>query len=228
MSKITTPQVRLITTQDGSSSLYLNLLDETYHSTKGAVGESIHIYINNGVKTITPTRVSLFEVGFGTGLNTLLTYRFAKGNDLIVNYHTLEPFPISEEIALRLGYPNDPYEETLFFQMHKIVDGRFDLDKNFSFFKYNKTLENFDASFRFDIIYFDAFAPSKQPDIWSRSNLSKCFDLLHHGGIMVTYCAQGQFKRDLASIGFEVEVLPGALGKKEMVRARKPGKVAQD
>ncbi|XOV92476.1 MAG: tRNA (5-methylaminomethyl-2-thiouridine)(34)-methyltransferase MnmD [Bacteroidota bacterium] len=215
------PKIRLITTQDGSTSLYNNTLDETYHSTRGALGESTHVYIQNGLSTLTNTEVTLFEVGFGTGLNALLSYRFALQNQIRVNYHTLEPFPIPEEIFSRLGYTESKEEARIFEKIHQLTQGNIEIDPTFSFNRYTNTLEEFTSDQQFDIIYFDAFAPSKQPEIWHSDNLSKCFQLLKPGGILVTYCAQGQFKRDLTAIGFQVEILPGGMGKKEMVRARK-------
>tara|TARA_Y100001972_G_scaffold128989_1_gene193249 strand:+ start:1349 stop:2011 length:663 start_codon:yes stop_codon:yes gene_type:complete len=216
------PKVRLITTQDGSSSLYLPSLDETYHSTRGALGESIHVYIENGINTLTNTEIKLLEVGFGTGLNALLTYQFALKKQVNVSYHTLEPFPLAKEIYENLGYARAGDEQEIFEKMHAMTKGNQRLTPFFDFHRYHQSLENFSPDLTFDIIYFDAFAPSKQPDIWAKENLSKCLELLAPGGIMVTYCAQGQFKRDLATIGFQVEVLPGGMGKKEMVRARRP------
>ncbi len=216
------PKVRLLTTQDGSTTLYLPELDETYHSTRGALGESIHVYIENGINTLTNTEIKLLEVGFGTGLNALLTYQFAKKKHVNVCYHTLEPFPLLADTYKNLGYAQVSEEQGVFEKMHAIVEGNFQFTPFFDFNRYQKTLEEFSPNMSFDIIYFDAFAPSKQPEIWSKENLGKCFSLLDAGGIMVTYCAQGQFKRDLAAIGFQVEVLPGGMGKKEMVRARKP------
>ncbi len=218
---MTFPKVRLITTEDGSSSLYLNSIDETYHSTKGALGESLHVYIQNGIASLTNTDVSLFEVGFGTGLNALLTYRFALKRGINVSYHSLEPYPIPADIYRSLGYTQNEQENSFFERIHQIEDEPERFENSFSFRKYTTTLEEFESNLTFDIIYFDAFAPSKQPEIWSGDNLSKCFKLLKRDGILVTYCAQGQFKRDLKSVGFQVEVLPGAMGKKEMVRARK-------
>ncbi|MEQ8879419.1 MAG: tRNA (5-methylaminomethyl-2-thiouridine)(34)-methyltransferase MnmD [Cyclobacteriaceae bacterium] len=216
------PKVRLITTQDGSSSLYLPSLDETYHSTRGAWGESIHVYIENGINTLTNTEIKLLEVGFGTGLNALLTYQFALKKQVNVSYHTLEPFPLEKEIYENLGYASSDEEQKIFHKIHALTMGNFQVSSFFHFYRYQKTLEDFSSDQTFDIIYYDAFAPSRQPEIWSKENLSKCLDLLNPGGIMVTYCAQGQFKRDLATVGFQVEVLPGGMGKKEMVRARKP------
>ncbi len=215
------PKVRLITTQDGSNSLYLNDLDETYHSTKGALGESAYIYIEQGINTLTHRKLTLFEVGFGTGLNALLTFNYALKKKINVSYHTLEPYPIPEAFVSQLGYAKNPKESDILNQMHGVSEDPLVLDPLFTFQKYHCTLEKFSSEQLFDIIYFDAFAPSKQPDIWARPNLEKAYSLLMPGGILVTYCAQGQFKRDLAAIGYEVEILPGAMGKKEMVRAKK-------
>lgn len=216
------PKVRLITTEDGSKSLFNELLNETYHSTKGAIGESQHVFIEQGFIFLNSTSISILEVGFGTGLNVFLTLNTARETKKTVNYQTLEPFPISEEVVQQLNYAVDSNNQELFNQLHTCEwEIKHFLTEGFSLTKYCSTLEDYTTGHTFDLIYFDAFAPSKQPEVWSLSNLKKCYLLLNEGGVLVTYCAQGQFKRDLVAAGFTVEVLPGALGKKEMVRARK-------
>ncbi len=215
------PKVRLITTEDGSSSLFHEALNETYHSTKGAYSESMYVFIQNGLAYMKGTPLSVLEVGFGTGLNAFLTLKYAQDEGVKVNYKTLEPYPISKEVYRSLSYKMTEREDKIFKELHTNSWEEEHDDEFFSFTKYRTRLEDFNTDSTFDIIYYDAFAPSKQPDVWDIENLKKCYNLLRTEGILVTYCSQGQFKRNLAEIGFQVEVLPGALGKKEMVRAHK-------
>ncbi len=164
--------------------------------------------------------LDILEVGLGTGLNCWLTIVHPGLLETEVRYTALEPFPIGKETVLALNYVegSDPY----FFQIHS-EKGDLEIRDGFALRKSFCKLEDYQPDKHFDIIYFDAFAPSRQPEVWQYSNLEKCFHSLKQGGVLVTYCASGQFKRDLKQIGFEVETLPGALGKKEMVRAQKPG-----
>ena len=223
MSKNIKPPLVIQETQDGSFTLTRTDLDETYHSLRGAKSESEHVFIAHGlsfIRTSIPTSSSIkvLEVGFGTGLNALLTQQFAEKEECILDYHSLEPLPVPEEIYNELNYG----DSLRFLSLHQAAwDEEVRLSNFFTLNKYLKTLEQFESDDTFDIVFMDAFAPSKQPEIWHIDNLKKCFDLLNKKGILITYCAQGQFKRDLKSVGFEVEILPGALGKKEMVRAHR-------
>ncbi len=211
--------IKLITTEDGSSSLYDEELNETYHSTRGALGESQYVFIEQGLnQKKDQQKIDILEVGFGTGLNALLTSQFASEKKLSIRYETLETVPLGPELYLSLNYePKDLLNQIHFCEWEELTE----IDSHFKLTKRNQSLEQFTTELHFDIIYFDAFAPSKQPEIWSLDNLRKCWSLLKAGGILVTYCSQGQFKRNLAEAGFSIEVLPGALGKKEMVRATK-------
>lgn len=219
--------LELQTTGDGSHTLYRTDLDETYHSHKGALGESEYVFIEKGLEHVVSslgfTSVSVFEVGLGTGLNALLTARFALEKAMEVNYHTLEPFPVPEAIYRQLNYTTSEADEQLFLEIHKSPwEEKVTLREAFHLYKYQQKLEAFSLPIQADVVYFDAFAPSKQAEVWMPSNLEKCFGLLNSGGVLVTYCAQGQFKRDIKAASFELEVLSGALGKKEMIRAIKP------
>lgn len=213
--------IKIITTEDGSHSLYNEEMNETYHSTKGALGESKYVFIEKGLEYFiqenNPKSINILEIGFGTGLNALLSYQFAKNNNTQINYTTLEPFPLSEEIISGLNYQ---FEPSIFKQIHyDIWADEMIIDDIFYFTKHLQKLENFQTVEKFDVIYFDAFAPSKQPEVWSLMNIQKCFNLLNQNGILTTYCSQGQFKRNLKEAGFQIEILQGAMGKKEMVRA---------
>jgi tRNA U34 5-methylaminomethyl-2-thiouridine-forming methyltransferase MnmC len=203
--------LKIITTSDGSHSLLNTELDETYHSRHGALQESLHVFIKNGLDLCAKDEVNVFEVGFGTGLNALLT---ALSNRK-VNYTTIEAFPLPEEIFTLLNYePRD-----LLLQLHRNHELRI---TNFKFKKHHATLQSISLwPNQFDVIYFDAFAPSKQPTMWEFPMIEKVCNALTPGGLFVTYCAKGQLKRDLKALGLNVETLPGPPGKKEMVRAKK-------
>ncbi len=217
------PKLTLQSTEDGSHTLYREDLNETYHSHKGARAESLYVFIEQGVKYLQAqgrNNIGIFEVGFGTGLNAWLAWQFAKENDIRISYCGVEPFPVPKPIWEVLNYSPDLAS---FQSLHQAAWGtQHSLDNHFLFIKLQQTLEQYEDSVSADVVFMDAFAPSKQPDIWSKANLLKCYNLLTNKGVLVTYCAQGQFKRDLKSIGFQVQSLPGALGKKEMVRAIKP------
>lgn len=217
---------RIITTEDGSHSLFNEELNETYHSTRGAIGESIHVFIKEGLEYFLDKSekkvIRILEVGFGTGLNAFLTEQFAKRNKVEINFTTLEPFPIDEEIYKKLNYSRPNIDSEIFLAIHQSPwEEEMRISSQFQLHKTKSQLEYFHTNQLFNIIYFDAFAPSKQPEMWSLENLKKCYDLLSSGGILTTYCAQGQFKRNLETAGFKVETLQGAMGKKEMVRAKK-------
>lgn len=219
-------EIKIITSGDGSHTLFLPHLNETYHSHHGALAESIHVFIEKGLSFIAEGKnaVHILEIGLGTGLNALLTLNAAKTNQINVSYTSLEPFPLPEEIYLQLNYAeliSGSLKEDL-LQIHKAEwENIHELHNNFHFCKHKKTLQNFETETKFDLIYFDAFAPNKQPEVWSIDNMKKCYQLLLQGGALVTYCAQGQFRRDLKAAGFVIESLPGPPGKKEMTRGLK-------
>lgn len=220
------PTLEIQTTNDGSHTLYRPDLDETYHSHKGALAESVYVFIEKGLEFISSSNrktITVFEVGLGTGLNALLSAQFAIEKSKEVRFHSIEPFPVKETIFQQLNYAHEEKDEQLFLNIHNSPwEKEVAIGEHFYLHKYQQKLEDFIAPITADVVFMDAFAPSKQADVWALANLEKCFTLLNPGGILVTYCAQGQFKRNLKACGFEIEVLPGALGKKEMVRAIKP------
>lgn len=218
-------QIEFITSKDGSHTLYLPHLKETYHSLHGAIVESKYVFIDAGLSKIAEKKegIKVLEVGFGTGLNALLTLMLSIRESKKIYYKTLEPFPLQKEIYEKLNYLDLLNRHNLredFFKMHEAGDGEtISLNENFIFSRYKATLENFSPSgISADVVYYDAFAPSKQPEVWSLDNLKKIRGMMNPGSILVTYCASGQFKRDLKEAGFNVEVLPGPPGKKEMTR----------
>jgi tRNA U34 5-methylaminomethyl-2-thiouridine-forming methyltransferase MnmC len=218
--------IRKILTEDGSHTLYNESLRESYHSMHGALGESLQVYLQSGFEYQMENNqfksLSIFEVGMGTGLNAMLTRREAEKQAVEVFYHAIETQPVDHRLAEELNYFSGR-EHVDFLKIHQAIwDQQVQLSTYFKLQKEQCALEQVVLENNaYHIIYFDAFAPSKQPEIWKKENLEKCFYSLIAGGVLVTYCAQGQFKRDLISIGFELEVLPGAMGKKEMVRAIK-------
>ena len=219
--------IKIITTEDGSHSLFDEELNETYHSTRGAKGESMHVFIKEGLEywlsQNQADEIRIVEVGLGTGLNAFLTAQFAEQQNQKIHFTSLEPFPIQKEIYENLNYYERDDEQRLLLNIHESDwEKEVEISKNFKLHKTATKLERFSTRTLFNLIYFDAFAPSKQPEVWSMENLKKCFNLLQKGGNLTTYCAQGQFKRNLAEAGFDVETLQGAMGKKEMVRAVKP------
>jgi tRNA U34 5-methylaminomethyl-2-thiouridine-forming methyltransferase MnmC len=205
--------IKLIVTSDGSHSLLNEDLGETYHSRHGAVQESLHVFIKNGLDMVAADPVNVFEVGFGTGLNALLTAQTGR----TVNYTSIEAYPLGEEIYSELNY--NPKE--LVLSLHRAPwNEPVNVDTHFTLTKIRGDVSFVPISGKYDIIYFDAFAPSKQPSMWELPVLKKVCDVLKPGGLFVTYCAKGQLKRDLKSLGLEVDTLTGPPGKKEMVRGR--------
>lgn len=218
--------IKIITTEDGSHSLFDEELNETYHSTRGARGESMHVFIREGLEhwlsENQASEIKILEIGLGTGLNAFLTAQFANQRNQKIHFTSLEPFPIEKDIYENLNYFGSSEEKQFLKDIHDSTwEKPVGINTHFELLKLPSKLEDFASSNSFHIIYFDAFAPSKQPEVWSLENLKKCHSLLEKGGVLTTYCAQGQFKRNLAEAGFEVETLQGAMGKKEMVRGVK-------
>jgi len=222
--------MELIYTEDGSHTLYLKDLNETFHSRHGAIQESMHVFIKNGLRYYlsksAKKRICLFELGLGTGLNALLTTLEAEKYKCHIGYEVIEPHPVPADLCRQLNYTQKlsrPGMENLLTNIHEMEWGVIDSLNDFFSIKKEKILfEDYrPVEERFDIIYYDAFAPGKQPGIWEPTLLERAYAMLIPDGILVTYCAQGKFKRELKNIGFHVETLIGPPGKKEMVRATK-------
>jgi tRNA U34 5-methylaminomethyl-2-thiouridine-forming methyltransferase MnmC len=221
--------MKLIETSDGSHTIQSDAFQATYHSTHGSIQESKIVFIDAGLHHFTSSQkesISILEIGFGTGLNAFMTYLEAKNHSTNINYDTYELHPIGTEIAEKLNYPtmlNAETEKDFFQSLHskKNIKKAFCDKYHFNFTLFIDNFELQDFSSIYDIIYFDAFAPNVQPQLWQEDFLKKMYDALNDGGILVTYCAQGAFKRALKAVGFEVEALPGPKGKREMTRAVK-------
>ncbi len=224
--------VTIITTADGSHSLLNTALNETYHSVHGAIRESRHVFIQHGLDYFLnktgKNEVRILEIGFGTGLNAFLSAFHANHSGTRIYYQSWEAFPVEEDVYTKLNYPKELGSELSFFQLHEApwnhevhISDWFSLEKR----RANLITDLMKDSDEFDIVFYDAFAPSKQPEMWTMEVLKKTTSSLRPGGMWVTYCAKGQLKRDLKSLGLQVESLPGPPGKREMLRATRAGSV---
>ena len=217
---------KIIQTSDGSKSLYLPQLDETYHSRHGALQEAFHVFIRSGLDLFPDgSEISIFEMGFGTGLNALITALEARSRRLSVRYSGLEAYPVSWEEARSLDYPvalGNANAQSLFEKLHTISWGEtVALNDNFKLNKIKGLLTDFDQEGSYDLIYFDAFGPRVQPELWTEAVFEKMYRALKSEGVLVTYSAKGSVRRAMQAVGFEVERLPGPPGKREMLRATK-------
>lgn len=212
--------MKVIQTSDGSTTLYREDLDETYHSRHGAIQEALHVFIKTGLKRSEKNPMRIFEMGFGTGLNAFLTYQDAEKE---IFYTGLELYPIELEIIEQTKYweaLNTAKEE--FIRIHKLEWGNFqDVTEKFHLRKLEGDLNTLELHEKFDLIYFDAFGPRAQAELWEKSILKKIVELMDENAVFVTYCAKGQVRRDLQELGLEMERLPGPPGKREMLFGRK-------
>lgn len=227
------PEIRLYIstmlqlTGDGSHTLYSERYGVTYHSHFGATTESMHVFINAGLrfKAAVQNHVDVLETGFGTGLNAFLTWLEAERRNLGVRYLGLEIQPVSAQQAAEFNYADllgEPLRKQDFLQLHTLSWGeRYTLSNNFVFEKKLLPIQEFHAKEAFDVVYFDAFSPQSQPELWTQEVFANMYDALRPDGILVTYCAQGEFKRTLKKVGFSVERVQGPPGKREMTRAWK-------
>ena len=209
----------LVTTADGSSSIYIPEMDEHYHSSNGAIQEALHVFLKNGIKRFEAKDLTIFELGFGTGLNALISMIHSSSSRK-VNYHSIEAYPVESELIKGINYCQiigDKYQES-FSLLHSCDwENVHQITSDFSFKKIHSKIEDYQLQENYyDIIFYDAFGPKAQSEMWEIDILEKMYAGLKKGGELVTYCAQGQFKRNLKAIGFEVIALPGPPGKREM------------
>jgi tRNA U34 5-methylaminomethyl-2-thiouridine-forming methyltransferase MnmC len=219
--------ISIIKTADGSDSLFVKDLNEHYHSTHGAIQESRHVYIDAGLKHISSNNnsINILEIGFGTGLNALLSSIEAEGLKLKINYTTLEAYPLDMEIINKLNYADcvsGENQKEIFTTIHTCEwEKSIPISPFFNLHKIKNTLQEIEFTDTYNLIYFDAFAPNIQPEMWTEEVFTKLYSVLKPNGSIVTYCAKGEVKRTLKKVGFEVESLPGPPGKREMVRGNK-------
>ena len=215
----------IVKTTDGSYTLYVPELDETYHSTNGALQESNHVFIEAGLKFSSLKKAAILEVGFGTGLNALTTFNETEKSNLNIEFTSLEAYPLEWDEVSKLEYMSmEGYQQyaTPFEKMHTCEwDDFTKITANFSLRKLNLKLQEVFFENTFDIIYFDAFAPQIQPELWTEEIFALMYKALKNKGVLVTYCAKGIVKRALKKVGFELQSIPGPRGKREMSRAVK-------
>ena len=212
---------------DGSHTLFVPSLNEHYHSTRGAIQESRHVFIEAGLQPCSKQEIELLEIGFGTGLNAFLTLLEAEERGKKVTYTAIERYPLGLDEAKKLNYAEQlvPSREELFLQLHASAWGdRVEVTPTFHLKKLNMSvhqLNEFHPETLFDVIYYDAFAPGKQPGMWTREIFERLYALSDKGALLTTYCAKGDVRRMLQAVGYQVERLPGPPGKREMLRASK-------
>jgi tRNA U34 5-methylaminomethyl-2-thiouridine-forming methyltransferase MnmC len=218
-------QPQLLFTSDHSHTLYHPVLDETYHSRSGAIGESQYVYIASGLDFVAQKQdsIHLFEFGFGTGLNALLSWIYAEKQHKNVLYETIEKYPLDPSLSSQLNYGHELNEQEKMEKLGQIPwNVAFSVSPHFTIQKHHLDIFEFEfPAAAYDLVYFDAFAPSKQSEVWAKDLLEKIHSSLKPGGTLITYCSQGQFKRHLKEVGFELSQLPGPFKKKEITRALK-------
>jgi tRNA U34 5-methylaminomethyl-2-thiouridine-forming methyltransferase MnmC len=219
------PKARLVLTEDGSHTLYVEDMDEYYHSKYGAIQESKHIFIKHGWEAIERHDVSVLEVGFGTGLNALLTCLETTREQKTTHYDAIEWFPLDKTLIDKLNFTRvlQVKDHQLFQELHELP---WDRDCKISpGFTLHKMLLDFTRCVpgkKYHLVYFDAFAPGKQPEMWEEKHFNRLYHAMERDGILVTYCARGEIKRRLKRTGFKVELLAGPPGKHQMIRAIRP------
>lgn len=219
---------QIIRTADGSDTIFSSSINENYHSSHGAVQESKHIFIDAGFMHVAPGRATLniLEVGFGTGLNGLLTFAEAAEAGIIIAYTAIEAFPLGPEIWEKLNYPKIPgltNNAEIFSILHLASwNQEVEINNLFRLHKIHKRLEEYSLPANtFDLVYFDAFSPAVQPELWTIGIFEKLFAAMKTGAVLTTYSVKGDVIRALKSAGFKTEKIPGPPGKRQMTRATK-------
>jgi len=212
---------KLIVTEDGSHSFFVPEIGESYHSVHGAIQESLHVFIEAGLKKIEAGRIRVFEMGFGTGLNALLTMDYARRSGKVIIYDTIELYPLSPEEVSAINYPELlDLPRTDFEALHSCAWGtRLELEPYFSLLKIKADMMSFIPEGPYDMIFFDAFSPEVQPDLWENHIFKRLFSYMSAGGILTSYSVKGAFRRSLMEAGFEVEKIKGPPGKRHITRA---------
>ncbi len=217
---------KIITTSDGSKTIQITDWNEQYHSKHGAIQEAYHVFITSGLSLFSNRSLSILEIGFGTGLNALITLLERAKRNLVISYTGVEAYPVTQQELSQLNYIKqlDAKEvDKHYLKMHQSPwEVWIDLEDNFRLQKQQKDFLNIEDKGVFDLIYFDAFGARVQPELWTEVVFAKMFAALNKNGILVTYSAKGSVRRAMLAVGFTVERLPGPPGKREMLRATKP------
>ena len=221
----------LVLTSDGSHTVSIPEINITYHSKFGAIQESQHIFIEAGLNYLRNASkqtgvLNIFEMGFGTGLNALLTLIATAPPQQKIYYETTELFPLEMEQVNRLNYCgqlNQPILQKTFEQLHLCEWNReIEISPYFILKKTNTSLLNFSGNTSFNLVYFDAFAPEVQPELWTTGVFSNLYAHMQTGAVLTTYCSKSIVRKAMQAVGFIVTKIPGPPGKREMVRATKP------
>ena len=215
---------KLKITEDGSHTVFVDGLNEPYHSTHGALQESMHVFIKQGLLTVKQSSVRILELGFGTGLNTLLTLRESLSLNLDIFYHAVEKYPLREGEYKLLNYEKilEDVPKGMLQRLHSCPWGEaVQISDRFTLYKEEADFRSMKLSPNINLIYFDAFSPDKQPELWTEEVICPIAQVSATDAILVTYSSKGNIRRTLSSCGFEVFKVPGPPGKREMVRAIK-------
>lgn len=217
--------IKLQISNDGSHTIYSEAFNETYHSVNGAVTESLHVFIHAGLHHIHKSKVNILEIGFGTGLNAFLSLLESEKIGIEITYDTLELYPVGESVYTNLNYPKTlgSDREEAFIRMHTSAWGeRIAITERYSLQKHNVDIRSLSyPTDTYDVVYFDAFSPVVQPELWGQDVFEALYRSMCAGGVLTTYCAKGEVRRNMQRAGFAVERLPGPPGKREMLRAIK-------
>ncbi|MCD9582960.1 tRNA (5-methylaminomethyl-2-thiouridine)(34)-methyltransferase MnmD [Tenacibaculum maritimum] len=215
----------IIITSDGSTTIHLPDWNEQYHSKHGAIQEAYHVFIRNGLEALPIANISILEIGFGTGLNCFITFLEAQKKAISINYTGVEGYPIQKEELEKLNYVtalSAGSQSAIFDKMHEVLwNEEQEITKEFSLLKKQQFFEDIDEENAYDLVYFDAFGATNQPELWTEVIFEKMYKAMKKGGILVTYSAKGSVRRAMQAVGFVVERLPGPPGKREMLRAVK-------
>lgn len=203
--------------------MYSENFKETYHSVNGAITESMHVFINAGLRACSKNPLRVFEAGFGTGLNALLTLAEAQKQQIHIEYQSIELYPLDQNLYQSLDYSSSlTVNKDLFMALHIAPwNKKTEIFPGFDLKKIHADLMTVQLDDMFDVVYFDAFSPAVQPGLWTEEIFDKIYKQMNDGGILTTYCAKGIVRRILEKAGFKTERLPGPPGKREMLRAIK-------
>ena len=215
-------EAHIIETADGSSSIHAPQFNASYHSLHGALQESRHVFIQQGLDLFTASnKIHLLEIGFGSGLNALLAWNWAIEHSVEISYTGIEAYPLEPEM-LHGFHVGDAGSSNQFMQLHQTEwEVTNYLSPLFSIHKKKMNWPQFELEQQYDLLFYDAFAPNCQPELWEKEALARCVNCMRSGGIWVSYCAKGEVRRMLISQGCDVERLPGPPFKRHMLRARK-------
>ena len=208
-------------TEDGSTTLYHTDLDEHYHSIHGSIQEAMHVFIEAGLKKHPSKKLKILEIGFGTGLNVLLT--MLNADNLQIEYHAIEKYKLEDDIIEKINYTDilaTTNAEKWFKKIHKTAwNKEYEIEPWFILKKIEADLQEYQFETGYDLVYFDAFAPNKQPELWNIDIFKKLFNAMNNNAILTTYCSKGNVRRAMIEAGFNAERILGPKGKRQMIWA---------